>query len=229
MLMPKRFEVLHEAVPKSALIGFLVNPNNPNTDTETRDVRRAAEALGHTLSVMKAAAEDEFDPAFAGLVQQRAGAIVVAADAYFNNRSRQLVALAARYALPAIYSIREFTIAGGLMSYGANITEGYRQEGLYVGRILKGEKPADLPVQQSAKIELVSISRPPNAGSHVPNHAARPRRRSDRMSAPVQSWCDPAGESPAQVGSSVRLVASVAWPLATVVAKRTQRLHGVWD
>jgi putative ABC transport system substrate-binding protein len=153
-LTAKQFEVLHETVPKAAVIGLLENPTNPNADAVRRDVQAAADALGRKLVVAKAVVESDIEPAFAMLVQQRIGGLVVRSDVLFNGRPEQLVALAARHALPAIYPLREFVTAGGLMSYGASLRDALRQVGVYTGRILKGEKPSDLPVQQAAKVEL---------------------------------------------------------------------------
>jgi putative ABC transport system substrate-binding protein len=154
-LAAKQFEILHETVPKSALIGFLLNPTNVDAETKTKDALAAAESVGQKLLVVHARSESELEAAFATLVQQRAGALVVGAEALFASRPDKLVELAARHKLPAIYFRREFALAGGLMSYGASVTEALRVVGLYAGRILKGEKPADLPVQQSTKVELV--------------------------------------------------------------------------
>ena len=154
-LLPKQFEVLHETVPKAASIGFLVNPINPNAAADTRDVRAAAEALGRNLSVVHARTDSDFETAFATLGQNRVGALSVDIDPFFITRPRQLVALATRYALPASYPLREFVMAGGLMSYGTSFTDAYRQAGIYAGKILNGASPASLPVQQSTKIELV--------------------------------------------------------------------------
>jgi putative ABC transport system substrate-binding protein len=154
-LAAKQFEILHETVPKAALIGFLLNPTNVDAETKTKDALAAAEYIGQKLLVVHARTDAEIEAAFAALVQQRAGALVIGAEALFASRLDKLVELAARYKLPAIYFRREFALAGGLMSYGASITEALRVAGLYAGRILKGEKPADLPVQQSTKVELV--------------------------------------------------------------------------
>jgi putative ABC transport system substrate-binding protein len=154
-LVAKQFEVLHEAVLKTALIGFLVNPTNPNADTDTKNVLTAAEVLGQRVLVVQARTDGELETAFATLVQQRAGGLVVGADPFAISRRDKHVELAARQRIPTIYPLREFAAAGGLMSYGTSITDGYRVVGLYAGRILKGEKPADLPVQQSTKVELV--------------------------------------------------------------------------
>jgi ABC-type uncharacterized transport system substrate-binding protein len=154
-LVAKQLEVLREAVPRVPILGFLVNPTNPSADSDTADAQGAADALGRKLLVAKAATESEFEPAFATLVQQGAGAVSVGADPYFDNQPETLVALAARYDLPAIYPYREYAAVGGLMSYGTNRADAIRQIGIYAGRILKGDDPAHLPVQQSTKIELV--------------------------------------------------------------------------
>jgi putative ABC transport system substrate-binding protein len=154
-LGPKRLELLREVVPTAAVIGLLVNPTNPVTESDMRDMQAAAGTIGKQLRILNASSERDFDTAFATLVQQRANALVVHNDAFFSSRHKQIVALAAHYAVPAIYYLRDFVEAGGLVSYGASILNGYRQVGTYTGRILKGEKPADLPVQQPTKFELV--------------------------------------------------------------------------
>ena len=154
-LVAKQFEILHETVPMTALIGFLVNPTNPDADNETKSARAAAGSVGQKIAIVQARKDSELETAFATLVQQRAGALVICADPFFNNQRDKLVELAARQKVPAIHSLREYAAAGGLMSYGTSITEAHRLVGLYAGRILKGEKPADLPVQQSTKVELV--------------------------------------------------------------------------
>jgi putative ABC transport system substrate-binding protein len=154
-LNPKRLELLSELVPRAGVIALLVNPSNPNAERIIRDVEKAARDKGLQLHILRASTEGEIDAAFAILVQLQAGALVVGADPFFNSRGDQLVALAARHAVPAIYFGREFAAAGGLISYGTSVTGMYRQAGAYVGRILAGAKPADLPVQQPTKFELV--------------------------------------------------------------------------
>jgi len=152
----KGLALLHELVPGIATIGFLGNPNNPAVfELMTRDVLAAAPVIGVKVRTLKAATDREIDAAFVSVVQERTGALLVGNDLFFNSRIEQLVALAARYAIPTMYPIREFAVAGGLISYGNSLTENYRQVGLYTGRILKGEKPADLPVQQVTKLELI--------------------------------------------------------------------------
>jgi len=153
-LGPKQLELLHELVPKANIIAALINPANRNAETQTRNMQTAARALGIELLVLHASNERDLDTAFATLVQKRAGGIVISADALFTSRSEQLAELAARYAVPATYQFREFAAAGGLVSYGTSIADSYRLTGVYTGRVLKGEKPADLPVQRSTKVEL---------------------------------------------------------------------------
>jgi putative tryptophan/tyrosine transport system substrate-binding protein len=154
-LAPKQFEILHETMPNAAVLAMLENPTNPNAGTVRSEVQAAADALGRKLIVVTAVVERDIEPAFASMVAQRAGALLVRSDVLFNGRPKLLVALAERHALPAIYPLRDFAAAGGLMSYGASLREALRQTGIYAGRILKGEKPGELPVQQSAKVELV--------------------------------------------------------------------------
>jgi putative ABC transport system substrate-binding protein len=155
VLEAKRLELLHEVVPNVGVIALLVNPNTPRAEAQLRDAQEAAARLGIRLIVLNASNEPEIDVSFAILDREGARALLVASDAFFYSRGNQLVALAARHAVPAIYQLREFTAAGGLMSYGASATEAYHQAGVYTGRILKGEKPADLPVIQPTKFELV--------------------------------------------------------------------------
>jgi putative ABC transport system substrate-binding protein len=169
-LEPKRLGLLRELVPGAALIAVLVNPNSPNIETQLKDLQEAARAVGQQIHILHGSSERELDTAFATLTQLRAGALLIGSDPFFNSRRDELVALAARYAIPAIYEWREFAAAGGLMSYGTNLAEGYRQVGIYTGRILKGDKPADLPVMQSIKFEFVINLKTANAlGLDVPS------------------------------------------------------------
>jgi putative tryptophan/tyrosine transport system substrate-binding protein len=154
-LEPKRLELLREVNPNAGLFAMLVNPKSPDSETQVRDVQAAAHAIRQQIVVLNASSERDIETAFAALVQNRAGALLVGSDPFLTDRRDQLVALAARHAIPAIYQWREFAAAGGLMSYGTSLTDAYRHVGIYTGRILKGTKPADLPVQQSTKVELV--------------------------------------------------------------------------
>jgi ABC-type uncharacterized transport system substrate-binding protein len=153
-LVAKQLEALHETVPQADLIGLLVNPTNPNAESDTRDVQAAANVLGQKLVVVKGSTDSDLETVFVTLAQQRTGALVVSADPFFVSRRNKLVELAVRQTLPAIYPMRDFVAAGGLMSYGASLADGYRQVGVYAGRILKGAQPANLPVQQAVKVEL---------------------------------------------------------------------------
>jgi ABC-type uncharacterized transport system substrate-binding protein len=153
---PKRLELLHELVPTASVMALLVNPANPSlAEANTKELQAAARTLGLELHVLNASTERDFDGVFAKLIQLRAGGLVIGSDPFFTGRSEQLAALTVRHAVPTIYSWREFAVAGGLLSYGADITESYRLAGNYTGRILKGDKPADLPVQQVTKVELI--------------------------------------------------------------------------
>jgi putative tryptophan/tyrosine transport system substrate-binding protein len=152
----KRLELLHELVPTATLIAALINSTNPVVaETLTRDLQAAARTLGLKLHVLHASSERDFDTVFASLVQLRAGGLVIGTDALFNSRSEQLAALTIRHAVPSVYQFREFVSGGGLMSYGTTVVDTYRPLGVYTGRILKGEKPAELAVQQATKLELI--------------------------------------------------------------------------
>ena len=179
----KRLGLLHELVPKAVRIAVLVNPANaPSAEATLRDIPEAARALGLQIQVLNASTSREIEAAFATLVRDRADALFVAPDGFFTSRRVQFATLAARHAIPAAYSTREVVEAGGLMSYGTDIPDMYRQVGVYTGQILKGAKPADLPVVQSTKFEFVINLQTARAlGLDVPADAARPRRRGDRM------------------------------------------------
>jgi putative tryptophan/tyrosine transport system substrate-binding protein len=151
----KRLGLLRELVPTAALTGVLLNPTNPPAESQLKDIQEAARAVGQQIHIANAKSEHDFAAAFATLAQLRAGALLVAADPFFNSRRDDIVGLAAQHAIPTIYEQREYVMAGGLMSYGTSLSEGYRQIGLYTGRILKGEKPADLPVFQASRFEFV--------------------------------------------------------------------------
>jgi putative ABC transport system substrate-binding protein len=155
IVAPKQIGLLRDIVPKLATIGLLLNPANPMTASVARDVQAAAHSAGLKVIVVKANSEPEIETAFAQLVEQRIGALVIGSAVFFNRNRDRLVALAARHAIPAVFNNRDFPAAGGLMSYGSDTGDSYRQAGIYVGRILKGEKPADLPVMQPTRFQLV--------------------------------------------------------------------------
>jgi putative tryptophan/tyrosine transport system substrate-binding protein len=151
----KRLGLVHELVPTAALIGVLLNPNNAPFEFQLRDVREAAHSIGQQIHILHASSEQDIHVAFKTFVGMRVQALLVGADPFFNGKREQLVTLAAHYAIPAIYELREYAVAGGLMSYGTSLPDTYRQIGIYITRILRGEKPADLPVLQPTKFELV--------------------------------------------------------------------------
>jgi putative ABC transport system substrate-binding protein len=166
----KLLELLHEAVPTAKIMALLVNPTNPQTDTLTRNLQAAARTFGLQLHVLNASTERDFDTVFATLSQLRVDGLIIGSDVLFTTWSGQLAALTVRHAVPAVFQNREFAEAGGLMSYGGSVTDSYRQAGVYTGRILKGEKPADLPVVQGTKFELVINLKTAKAlGVRVPN------------------------------------------------------------
>jgi putative tryptophan/tyrosine transport system substrate-binding protein len=154
-LVEKRLSLLRDLVPAATSVAVLLNPNFTPAVVNARESEAAARKIGKTVTIFKASSDAEIETAFANIVQARAGALLVGADPFFNSRRGLIVALASRHAIPAIYEWREYAEAGGLISYGTSLVEGYRQEGIYAGRILKGEKPADLPVVQLSKFELV--------------------------------------------------------------------------
>jgi putative ABC transport system substrate-binding protein len=154
-LTPKRLGLLHDLLPSATVIAVLVNPTNPSTESDAKQALAAAQTLGLRLHILNASTDREFDNVFATLVQQRDGALIVGTDPFFDTQRERLVSLSARHAIPTIYSFREYVEAGGMISYGNSISDNYRQAGNYTGRILKGEKPADLPVIEPTKFELV--------------------------------------------------------------------------
>jgi putative ABC transport system substrate-binding protein len=152
---PKLLELLHEVIPTASSIAALVNPTNPNAETLSRNLQAAARALGLELQVLKASTERDIETAFAQLNELRAAGLVIPSDAFLIRREEQLASLALRHSIPAVFQTRAFTVAGGLMSYAGSTLDDYRRAGLYTGRVLKGEKPADLPVEQTTKVELI--------------------------------------------------------------------------
>jgi putative ABC transport system substrate-binding protein len=155
VLGPKRVELLHELLPTADTIALLANPGNVNIKTDEPEIRAAADRLKHHLEVLNASTESDLEAAFAIMVQHRVGSLIVTPDPFFFSRSKQLVALAARHAMPAIYPDKSFADLGGLIGYGSNIPERHQQGAIYIGKILKGAKPVDLPIQLSTKVELV--------------------------------------------------------------------------
>jgi ABC-type uncharacterized transport system substrate-binding protein len=169
-MAPKRLQLLHELVPTASVIALLVNPANPTVGEMTKELQAAARTLGLELHVLNASTEHDFDGVFAKLIQLRVGGLVISGGPFFASRSEQLAALALHHAVPTIYQDREFAVAGGLLSYGTDPTETYRLAGIYTGRVLKGDKPADLPVQQATKVELfINLKTAKTLGVIVPN------------------------------------------------------------
>jgi putative tryptophan/tyrosine transport system substrate-binding protein len=170
-LNTKKLALLRDLLPQAKVIGLLLNPTAENAEPQSRDLRAAGQALGFQIQRVNASSDREFESAFATLVEQRVDALVVGSDPFLNSRRDQLVALAARHAIPAVYEVREFADAGGLMTYGTSIKDAYRQAGAYVGQILKGAKAADLPVMQSTKFEFViNIKTAKTLGIKVPDN-----------------------------------------------------------
>jgi putative tryptophan/tyrosine transport system substrate-binding protein len=169
-LTEKALGLIHELIPNVAVAGMFVNPNNPNADSVTRNARETARSLSLQLHILNAGTTLEIDAAFAGLVEQRIGMLLSSADPFFMGRRDQFVALAARHAVPTIYFAREFVTAGGLMSYGTSISDAYRRAGVYTGKILKGARPADLPIEQSTRFEFaINLTTAKTLGLQIPD------------------------------------------------------------
>jgi putative ABC transport system substrate-binding protein len=168
---PKRLQLLHELLPTVSVMALLVNPASPYlAETSTKELQTAARALGLELYVLNATNERDFNGVFAKLAQLRVGGLVIGGDPLFSDWSEQLAALALRHAVPTVYDYRNFVVAGGLLSYGADFTETYHLAGNYTGRVLKGDKPADLPVQQATKVELyINLKTAKTLGVTIPN------------------------------------------------------------
>ena len=169
-ILPKKLELLHELLPTAGVITLLINPTDSvYAETQSREALAAAHTLGLDLRVLNASTEGDFDSVFADLIHLRAGGLVIGEDAFFNSHFKQLAALTVHHLVPAVYKSREFVAAGGLLSYGGSGTDAYHLAGIYTGRILKGEKPADLPVQQATKVELfINLKTAKTLGISVP-------------------------------------------------------------
>src|SRR5262245_36179277 len=169
-ILPKKLELLHELLPTAGVIALLINPTDSvYAEMQSREALAAAHTLGLKLHVLNASTERDFDSVFADLIHLRAGGLVVGEDAFFNSHFKQLAALTIHHSVPAVYKTREFVAAGGLLSYGSEVTDAYRLAGIYTGRVLKGEKPADLPVQQATKVELyINLKTAKTLGITVP-------------------------------------------------------------
>lgn len=166
---PKRLELLHDVVPTATTVVLLINPTDRNAETQSRAIEAAARTLGIKIHTLQASTANDLDNVFTAIARLRAGALLISADPFFTSHSKELAELTVRHGVPAIFRFREFTLAGGLMSYGSSLTDVYRLAGVYTGRILKGEKPADLPVQQSTKVELfINLKTAKSLGLTVP-------------------------------------------------------------
>jgi putative ABC transport system substrate-binding protein len=171
LLEPKRFGLLRELVPGATTIGVLLNPKFPSSEGALRDVQAAANAVGVQIHAFRASSDDELDAAFEGLSRQRVRGLAVVADPFFDTRREKIVALAARHALPAMYHFREYAVAGGLISYGIDNADAYRQVGVYTGQVLKGDKPADLPIMQATKFQLaINLKTAKALGVKIPDN-----------------------------------------------------------
>jgi putative ABC transport system substrate-binding protein len=214
----KRLELLRDLVPKAELVGLLTNPRSPqgvgsNTEAEEqeRDARAAASIMGRQLVVVHVSSESEIDEAFSTVVEQRAGALIVASDIFLSTRKNQLIALASRHAIPTIYPWRDAVSAGGLIGYGIDLTDSYRQAGSYIGQILQGAKPGELPVLQPTKFLLAILQDRQGARSRSACDTARPRRRGDRM----------------KRRAFLTLLGAAAWPLAARAEQRPERVRRI--